>query len=214
MILRQSGAAAGFKQLMLPGPTPERCSPKPTARPRAASGRKSRFMGVELTGKTLGIIGAGNIGAIVAERALGLKMMVIAFDPFLAPERARELGIEKVEFERPAEALGFHYPAHAAHRFDPPYDRQDGDRPDEAGRAHHQLRTRRPGRRGATSRRPSPRARSQARRSTCSKRRAGQRRMTLFGVGELHRDTRISAPRPRRRRRTSRCRSPSRSPTT
>ena len=60
---------------------------------------KSKFMGVELTSKTLGIIGAGNIGSIVAERALGLKMRVVAFDPFLTPERAADLGIEKVELD-------------------------------------------------------------------------------------------------------------------
>jgi D-3-phosphoglycerate dehydrogenase len=56
-------------------------------------------MGVELTSKTLGLIGAGNIGSIVADRALGLKMKVIAFDPFLTPERALDLGIEKVELD-------------------------------------------------------------------------------------------------------------------
>ena len=60
---------------------------------------KSRFMGVEVTSKTLGLIGCGNIGAIVAERAMGLKMRVIAFDPFLAPERAADLGVEKVDLE-------------------------------------------------------------------------------------------------------------------
>jgi len=58
---------------------------------------KNRFMGVELYGKTLGLIGAGNIGSIVADRALGLKMKVVAYDPFLSPERAVEIGVEKVE---------------------------------------------------------------------------------------------------------------------
>jgi D-3-phosphoglycerate dehydrogenase len=58
---------------------------------------KSKFMGVELTGKTLGIIGCGNIGAIVAERAVGLKMRVIAYDPYLSAERAADLGIEMVD---------------------------------------------------------------------------------------------------------------------
>ncbi len=60
---------------------------------------KSKFMGVELTGKTLGVIGCGNIGAIVATRGIGLKMRVIAFDPFLTPERAKELGVEKVDID-------------------------------------------------------------------------------------------------------------------
>src|SRR5690242_12485795 len=66
---------------------------------QAGKWEKNRFMGVELTGKTLGIIGAGNIGSIVASRALGLKMKVAAYDPFLSPERALELGIEKVDLD-------------------------------------------------------------------------------------------------------------------
>ncbi len=64
---------------------------------QAGKWEKSKFMGVEITAKTLGIIGCGNIGAIVAERALGLKMKVIAFDPFLTEERAKGLGVLKVE---------------------------------------------------------------------------------------------------------------------
>ncbi len=66
---------------------------------QAGKWEKNRFMGVEVTGKTLGLIGAGNIGSIVASRALGLRMKVIAFDPFLSPERAVELGVEKVELD-------------------------------------------------------------------------------------------------------------------
>ena len=64
---------------------------------QAGKWEKNRFMGVEITGKVLGIIGCGNIGSIVADRALGLRMRVIAFDPFLTPERALDLGVEKVE---------------------------------------------------------------------------------------------------------------------
>jgi D-3-phosphoglycerate dehydrogenase len=60
---------------------------------------KNRFMGVEVTAKTLGVIGCGNIGANVAQRGLGLKMKVIAFDPFLTPERAIELGVESVDLD-------------------------------------------------------------------------------------------------------------------
>jgi D-3-phosphoglycerate dehydrogenase len=56
-------------------------------------------MGVEITGKTLGVIGAGNIGSIVLDRALGLRMRVIAYDPFLSPERAADLGVHKVELD-------------------------------------------------------------------------------------------------------------------
>ncbi|HEX8670037.1 MAG TPA: phosphoglycerate dehydrogenase, partial [Allosphingosinicella sp.] len=70
--------------------------PQADASTQAGKWEKNRFMGVELTNKTLGLIGAGNIGSIVADRALGLKMKVIAYDPFLTPERAVDLGIEKV----------------------------------------------------------------------------------------------------------------------
>lgn len=66
---------------------------------RAGKWEKSKFMGVEITGKTLGVIGCGNIGAVVASRAVGLKMNVIAFDPFLSEERAIQLGVEKVELD-------------------------------------------------------------------------------------------------------------------
>ncbi len=66
---------------------------------QAGKWEKNRFMGVELYAKTLGLIGAGNIGSIVADRANGLKMKVIAYDPFLSPDRAVEIGVEKVELE-------------------------------------------------------------------------------------------------------------------
>jgi D-3-phosphoglycerate dehydrogenase len=66
---------------------------------QAGKWEKNRFMGVEITGKTLGVIGCGNIGSIVADRALGLQMKVIAFDPFLSPDRALDLGVEKVDLE-------------------------------------------------------------------------------------------------------------------
>ncbi len=66
---------------------------------RAGRWEKNRFMGVEITGKTLGVVGCGNIGSIVATRAIGLKMHVVAFDPFLSEARAQELGVEKVELD-------------------------------------------------------------------------------------------------------------------
>jgi D-3-phosphoglycerate dehydrogenase len=73
--------------------------PAADASTQAGKWEKNRFMGVELTSKTLGLIGAGNIGSIVADRAQGLRMKVIAFDPFLTSERAVELGIEKVDLD-------------------------------------------------------------------------------------------------------------------
>ncbi|MFQ5763670.1 MAG: phosphoglycerate dehydrogenase [Rhodospirillales bacterium] len=87
--------------------------PRANASTHAGKWEKERFLGVELMGKTLGVIGCGNVGAIVAERAQGLKMKVIAYDPFLAPERAAEMGIEKVElpelFKR-ADFISLHTP--------------------------------------------------------------------------------------------------------
>ncbi len=73
--------------------------PEADASTQAGKWEKNRFMGVELTSKTLGLIGCGNIGGIVADRAHGLKMKVIAYDPFLTPERAQDLGVEKVTLD-------------------------------------------------------------------------------------------------------------------
>ena len=73
--------------------------PEADASTQAGKWEKNRFMGVELTGKTLGLIGAGNIGSIVASRALGLKMKVAAYDPFLTADRAIEMGVEKVTLD-------------------------------------------------------------------------------------------------------------------
>lgn len=58
---------------------------------------RSKFGGIEVTGKTLGVIGFGNIGQLVAERALGLGMRVVAHDPFVADARYREMGVERAE---------------------------------------------------------------------------------------------------------------------
>ncbi|MEO9822109.1 MAG: phosphoglycerate dehydrogenase [Paracoccaceae bacterium] len=73
--------------------------PEASTSTHAGKWEKSKFMGVELTSKTLGVIGAGNIGGIVCDRARGLKMKVIAFDPFLSAEKADKMGVEKVELD-------------------------------------------------------------------------------------------------------------------
>ena len=73
----------------------------------AGKWEKSKFLGTEISGKRLGLIGCGNIGAIVADRAQGLKMRVLGFDPFLTPERAKKLGIEKVELDELLEKADF-----------------------------------------------------------------------------------------------------------
>ncbi len=87
--------------------------PAADASTQAGKWEKNRFMGVEITAKTLGIIGCGNIGSIVADRALGLKMKVIAYDPFLSGERAMQLGVDKVELDelfRRADFITLHTP--------------------------------------------------------------------------------------------------------
>ena len=73
--------------------------PAASASTHSGKWEKSKFMGVELTGKTLGVIGAGNIGGIVCDRARGLKMKVLAYDPFLGAEKAEKMGVEKVELD-------------------------------------------------------------------------------------------------------------------
>ncbi|GLS30541.1 D-3-phosphoglycerate dehydrogenase [Mesorhizobium albiziae] len=73
--------------------------PEANSSTHAGKWEKNRFMGVEITGKTLGVIGCGNIGSIVAMRGVGLKMHVVAFDPFLSEGRAEELGVQKVELD-------------------------------------------------------------------------------------------------------------------
>lgn len=73
--------------------------PQANASTHAGKWEKKKFMGVELTAKTLGVVGCGNIGSIAASRGVGLKMHVIAYDPFLTEERAIEIGVEKVELD-------------------------------------------------------------------------------------------------------------------
>ena len=87
--------------------------PEADASTRAGKWEKNKFLGVEIFGKTLGIIGCGNIGSIVADRAIGLRMKVIAYDPYLSAERALDLGVEKVELEqllRRADFITLHTP--------------------------------------------------------------------------------------------------------
>lgn len=80
---------------------------------RAGEWRKNKFIGTELSGKTLGVIGCGNIGAIVADRAMGLKMKVMAYDPYLTAERAQDIGVKKAPFRKvlaEADFISLHTP--------------------------------------------------------------------------------------------------------
>ena len=118
--------------------------PSADASTQAGKWEKNRFMGVEITGKTLGVIGCGNIGAIVAARGIGLKMRVIAFDPFLSEDRAVELGVEKVELETllaRADFITLHTPLTAQTKN---ILSADNLAKDQTGSANYQLRKGRP----------------------------------------------------------------------
>jgi D-3-phosphoglycerate dehydrogenase len=126
--------------------------PAADASTQAGKWEKSRFMGVELYAKTLGLIGAGNIGGIVADRALGLKMKVVAYDPFLSPERAVEMGVEKVELDEllaRADFITLHTPLTDKTRN---ILSAENLAKTKKGVLHHQLRPRRPGGRGGAAR--------------------------------------------------------------
>ena len=93
--------------------------PEATASTKSGKWEKNRFMGTELTGKVLGLIGAGNIGSIVADRAQGLHMRVIAFDPYLSEKRALDMGVEKLDLDEVlarADFLTLHTPLTEATR--------------------------------------------------------------------------------------------------
>ena len=140
-----------------------------TARQIAAADRstrqgkweKSRFIGMELQGKTLGLIGCGNIGSIVASRAQGLGMRVIASDPFLSPERVKELGVERVELDEllgRADVISLHTPLNDSTRNIPERWRSEEDTPRHSDR---ELRSGRPDGRGSPRRGDPVRARGE-----------------------------------------------------
>ena len=142
----------------------------PQAHAALVEGRweRSKWGGVELAEKTLGMLGFGRIGQQVARRALGLQMRVVAYDPFVSAERFRELGVESDTLRRCARAGRLPHAAPAAERRDARRDRRRRDREDEGRRAHRQRRPRRAGRRGRARSPRSSRARSPAPRSTSS----------------------------------------------
>ncbi len=164
-------------------------------------------MGVEITAKTLGLIGAGNIGSIVAERAIGLKMRVIAYDPYLSPERAVQLGVEKVELDdllKRADFITLHVPM--------------TEKTKNILSAENLAKTRKGVRivncaRGglvdeAALAELIKSGHVAGAPSTCS--RSSPAESTRSSASTTWSAPRISAPRPTRRRRTSPCRSPSR----
>ena len=127
--------------------------PQADASTQAGKWEKNRFMGVEITGKTLGIIGCGNIGSIVADRAHGLKMKVDRLRSVPLARARRRSRRREGRAAGALEARRFHHAAHAADRQDPQHPRRQGPGDDQEGRAHRQLRARRSGRRGGAARR-------------------------------------------------------------
>ena len=162
---------------------------------RAGKWEKNKFMGVEIFGKTLGVIGCGNIGSIVADRAIGLKMKVIAYDPFLSQERATRARRREGRARRAVQARRFHHAAHPAHRQDPQHHRRRRAQEDEKGRAHHQLRARRAGRRGGDRR--GAQVRSGGGRRLRRVRRPSRPRKARCSACPTSSARRISAPPPR-----------------
>ena len=171
----------------------------PQAHAALVAGRweRSKWGGVELADKVLGVLGFGRIGRQVARRALGLQMKVVAYDPFVSAERFRELGVESATFDdvlARADFLTLHLPLTDETRgaID-----DDGDREDARRRADRQRRTRRPARR----RRARRGARvGQGRRRRDRRLRAGAVHRPAARGAEHRRSRRTSPPRPTRRR--------------
>ena len=87
--------------------------PQATASMKAGKWEKKKFMGREVTGKTLGIVGIGRIGSIVADRAMGLRMKVIAYDPYMPKDLVDKLGVELIDLEqiaRRSDYISVHVP--------------------------------------------------------------------------------------------------------
>ncbi len=87
--------------------------PSATASVKAGKWEKKRFQGREIAGKTLGVVGIGNIGSVLVDRAIAMKMKVIAYDPFITPEAAAKMGAVLVDLEtlwREADVVSLHVP--------------------------------------------------------------------------------------------------------
>ena len=112
---------------------------------RSGEWKRSAFMGVEVRGKTLGICGLGRVGSVVARQAQGFDMRLVGYDPFVAPDYARRIGVELMPLEQLLEVSRFRYSPYAADPRNPEYDRAQGDRANQTRRAHNQ---RSPGRAG------------------------------------------------------------------
>ena len=204
---RAVGGRAHDRAAARPGPQHPAGRPRP---PERRSGTARRWEGVELHDKTLGIVGLGRVGVLVAQRANAFGMQLVAFDPYVSADRARQLGVDLVptieELVRRADFLTIHLPktpdtvgldlGRAAH-------------PRQADAADRQHRPRRHRRRGRPGRRRARRS-DRGRRARRVRARAHHR---VAAVRARPRSwSRRTSARPRSRRRTRRARpSPSRS---
>ena len=107
---------------------------------RSGEWKRREFMGAELRGHTLGLVGFGPIGSEMARRALAFEMNVIAHDPFVPVERVRALGADPVELDQLYARERLHQRAHAAYGHDPRHDRARAVRCDEGRRAPRERR--------------------------------------------------------------------------
>ena len=130
--------------------------------------KRSAFSGTEIFGKTVGVVGLGRIGQLVAQRLAAFGTHVVAYDPYVSPARAAQLGIELLDPRRAAGPRRLHLGAPAQDQGDRGPDRQGGAGQDQARRHHRQRRPRRPDRRGRRWPTPSPAATCAAPASTCS----------------------------------------------
>ena len=142
--------------------------PQASAALKAGRWERSKWTGVELSDKTLGIIGLGRIGKLVAQRALAFGMKLVAYDPFVSEDRARQLSVELLSLEDLMARSGLHHAAPGQDTRDRRSDRRRHAGAGQAVAAGHQRRPRRHHRRAGAGRRRSPTARSPVLRSTCS----------------------------------------------
>ncbi len=137
---------------------------------REGAWKRSKFMGVEVTDKTVGVVGLGRIGVLVAQRLAAFGVTLIAYDPYIQPGRAAQLGVRLVSLEellRESDFITIHLPK-TPETLGP--DRRRGAGHHQAGRDHRQRRPRRAGRRGGAGRRAEAPVRSAPRASTSTPR--------------------------------------------
>ena len=184
--------------------------PQANASTRAGKWEKKKFLGNELRGKTLGIVGLGSIGREVVKRARAFEMRIVAHDPYVTSQIAHDLGVELVDLADALRAERLHHAARGGDAGDAGHAVARGVRADEARRAHRELRARRTGRRGGAGGERSSRGKVAGRGARRVRRRSRRRPASRCSRSDACWRRRTSADPPKRRRRSSACASPSR----